>query len=162
MWQSISELAESFSDEDWKTVTECPGWTVQDQVVHIIGIERTLLGDPTPEVDLPSDLPHVKNDVGAMNEAWIESRRGHSGAEVLAEFREVTAERLRRVSAMSDDELGAPTPSPVGEVPYRDFLAVRVFDSWIHEQDIRRALGRPGGWDTPAMPRAGGAKRARR
>ena len=35
--------------------------------------------------------------------------------------------------------------SPVGEVPYREFMETRVLDSWAHEQDIRRALGRPGG-----------------
>ena len=35
--------------------------------------------------------------------------------------------------------------SPEGEVPYRDFLASRVLECWAHEQDVRRALGRPGG-----------------
>ena len=40
------------------------------------------------------------------------------------------------------DEIGW---SPVGEVPYRDFMETRVLDSWAHEQDIRRAVGRPGG-----------------
>ena len=40
------------------------------------------------------------------------------------------------------DEVGW---SPVGEVPYREFMETRVLDSWAHEQDIRRALGRPGG-----------------
>ena len=35
--------------------------------------------------------------------------------------------------------------SPVGEVPYREFMETRVLDTWAHEQDIRRALGRPGG-----------------
>jgi hypothetical protein len=30
-------------------------------------------------------------------------------------------------------------------VPYAVFMEVRVFDSWVHEQDARRALDRPGG-----------------
>ena len=33
--------------------------------------------------------------------------------------------------------------APVGQLPYRDFLATRVFDSWAHEQDVRRAAGPP-------------------
>jgi hypothetical protein len=33
----------------------------------------------------------------------------------------------------------------VGDVPYARFMEVRVFDSWVHEQDVRLALGRPGG-----------------
>ena len=35
--------------------------------------------------------------------------------------------------------------SPVGDVPYAVFMEVRAFDSWVHEQDTRRALDRPGG-----------------
>jgi hypothetical protein len=35
--------------------------------------------------------------------------------------------------------------SPVGQVPYAVFMEVRAFDSWVHEQDARRALDRPGG-----------------
>ena len=40
---------------------------------------------------------------------------------------------------------------PLGEMSYRDFLKVRVFDSWMHEQDIRRALDRPGHLDGPVV-----------
>src|SRR6202012_4422977 len=29
--------------------------------------------------------------------------------------------------------------------PHAEFMEVRVFDSWVHEQDVRRALDRPGG-----------------
>ena len=35
-------------------------------------------------------------------------------------------------------------PTPIGMVPYVDFMGVRIFDSWVHEQDVRRAVGRPG------------------
>jgi uncharacterized protein (TIGR03083 family) len=45
---------------------------------------------------------------------------------------------------MTDEQLEADTPSPVGQVPYATFMDVRVMDCWTHEQDIRRALGRPG------------------
>ena len=29
-------------------------------------------------------------------------------------------------------------------------MRIRVFDCWLHEQDIRDAVGRPGGEDGPA------------
>jgi uncharacterized protein (TIGR03083 family) len=35
--------------------------------------------------------------------------------------------------------------SPIGDVPYREFMVTRIVDTWAHEQDVRRALGRPGG-----------------
>jgi uncharacterized protein (TIGR03083 family) len=65
-------------------------------------------------------------------------------ADVLARWREVSAQRvdqLRSAPPERFDELG---PSPVGQVPYREFMAVRVMDCWSHEQDIRRAVGKPG------------------
>jgi uncharacterized protein (TIGR03083 family) len=35
----------------------------------------------------------------------------------------------------------------------RDLLPFRMFDAWVHEQDIRRAVGRPGDLDTPVAER---------
>jgi uncharacterized protein (TIGR03083 family) len=45
---------------------------------------------------------------------------------------------------MSTEELDEVGWSPLGEVPYRTFMTVRLFDSWMHEQDVRRAVDRPG------------------
>ena len=33
----------------------------------------------------------------------------------------------------------------MGQVPHAEFMTARVYDSWVHEQDVRRALDRPGG-----------------
>ena len=35
--------------------------------------------------------------------------------------------------------------TPLGERPYAIFMEVRVYDCWVHEQDVRLALDRPGG-----------------
>ena len=49
-WATIDALLESLPIEDWSTPTDLPGWDVRDNVAHLIGIEATLLGDPSPEV----------------------------------------------------------------------------------------------------------------
>jgi uncharacterized protein (TIGR03083 family) len=85
-----------------------------------------------------------------MNEAWVDARRQLPGDKVLAEFEEVTAARVAALEAMTDEQLETDTPSPVGQVPYATFMDVRVMDCWTHEQDIRRALGRPGHMEGPA------------
>jgi len=36
---------------------------------------------------------------------------------------------------------------PVGKGAVRDLLRTRVFDCWVYEQDMRRALGRPRGME---------------
>ena len=40
--------------------------------------------------------------------------------------------------------------TPTGPGTMADFLAIRILDCWLHEQDLRRALGRPGNLDGPA------------
>jgi uncharacterized protein (TIGR03083 family) len=147
-WRSTSAVCASLADADWDLATDCPGWTVRDQLAHMIGTESFLLGRPAPPVVPP--VEHVLNPIGEMNEAWITPRRPLPGSEVLAEFDEVTAIRLAALEAMTDEELEAETPSPIGRVPYARFMDVRVMDCWVHEQDIRRAVGRPGGLDGPA------------
>ena len=44
VWGSIATLCASFTEGEWKLPTDCPGWSVQDQVAHIVGTEAWLLG----------------------------------------------------------------------------------------------------------------------
>ncbi len=150
VWASMAELGESLDESGWKAPTECPGWTVQDNLVHITALERFILGDPLPAADVPDDLPHIRNDVGRSNERWIESRRAWTGADALAEFRAATAARLDDLYALDDDGFAAPSWTPMGEGTVFDLLGFRIFDSWVHEQDMRRAVDRPGDLDSAA------------
>ena len=109
VWGSMAELGASLDETEWKAPTECPGWTVQDNLVHITALERFILGDPLPSEDLPDDLPHVKNDVGRSNERWIESRRAWTGADALAEFVATTGTRASPSSGSSTTTASPPT-----------------------------------------------------
>lgn len=150
VWASMADGTAGISEEQWKTETECPGWTVQDNLVHITALEAMSIGKDLPLADVPDDLPHVKNDFGKQNERWIASRRSWTGADALAEFRAVTAERVDGLRALDAAGFGADSWTPQGPGTVRDLLPFRVFDSWVHEQDIRRALGRPGDLDSAA------------
>jgi uncharacterized protein (TIGR03083 family) len=143
-WASLAETCHELSDTEWALPTECPGWDVKDQLSHLIGIERALLGEAPPVWDGPLG-DHVKNDFARQNEPWVAVRRGEPGPVVYAEFVEVTETRLGELERRGDDEWSVVSWSPVGEVPYAVFMEVRVFDSWVHEQDARWALDRPGG-----------------
>lgn len=142
-WRSLEELCAGFTEDDWKRPTGCPGWTVQDQLAHLVDYEAGALGRPRPDV-VPPDLSHTKNALGESNEVGVEARRHRPGAEVLAEFREVTAARLAQLRALADDDLSRPVDTPAGPGTLADMLTLRVMDTWSHEQDIRRAVGRPG------------------
>jgi uncharacterized protein (TIGR03083 family) len=148
VWTSLSLACGHLDDRQWALATDCPGWSVKDQLSHLIGVERILLGEPSPPASTPTP-EHVRNPVGELNETWVAARRPVPGDQVLAEFVETTDRRLESLRAMSPEKFDVIGPSPIGQVPYREFMETRVIDSWAHEQDVRRALGRPGGRNGP-------------
>jgi len=145
VWGSIVELGESLSKEQFELATECPGWSVKDQFSHVIGTELLLEGAAAPDVDVAFAEPYVRNDLGALNERFVEVRRARGGPEVVAELKALATRRLDALRALDEESWELLGPSPIGIVPYVDYMGVRLFDSWVHEQDMRRAVGRPGG-----------------
>ncbi len=145
VWASIAALLESLDDEHWRRRTPLPGWDVHDNVAHIAGTEASLLGEAPPDVEIDRDaIDHVRNDIGAMNETWVVAMRGLSPAQMLARFRQVTDRRLDVLQSMSQEGWDAASFTPAGPSTYGRFMQIRVFDCWLHEQDMRDAVGRPG------------------
>ncbi|MCZ7528509.1 MAG: maleylpyruvate isomerase family mycothiol-dependent enzyme [Acidimicrobiia bacterium] len=140
---AIGALCAGFDEDAWATPTGLPGWTVKDVLAHVVGTESMLLGHASPDVDA-SHLPHVKNPIGAANESWVESMRPLAGSEVLARFRAVTTERLAALDAMTQADFDAPSWTPAGpDETYGRFMRIRHYDCFLHEDDIRQALGLP-------------------
>ncbi|MEO3783871.1 maleylpyruvate isomerase family mycothiol-dependent enzyme [Actinocorallia sp. B10E7] len=145
--RTVIGLGEGFTDAEWELPTDCPGWTVKDVVSHLISAEELFMGDPLPDHDLP-DLPHVHNELGRMVEIGVDVRRPLPGAEVLEQLKAVLD---RRLATLREVDPTAEAPQPDGRKgDHSRLMMFRAFDCWIHEQDIRRATGRPGGLDSPA------------
>lgn len=153
VWRSIDKLCESFTEREWKMPTDLPGWSVQDNLVHIIDYESRMLKRPIPE-HTPPERPHMQNDLGQRNEIWVDWCRPWPGSQVLEAYREVIAERLRVLRTVSEEELRAPSPASARGEALRDHLQRRLVDCWTHEQDIRRAISRPGHVDGPVVEHA--------
>jgi len=142
-WRSVSALGAGLDERQWKLPTDLAGWTVQDNLAHLIGTERSLQGLPGA-APLDGFGKHVKNPIGQFNEAEIEARRGRSGAEVLAEWNDLVELRLATLRSAGDDYFAEPRMTPTGPGTTADFLHIRVLDCWTHEQDMRRAVEQPG------------------
>lgn len=148
-WFDLLALGAELDDDQWIAETAVPGWRVRDIYAHIIGAERMLAGEPQPEVDIGSPA-HVRNEIGMANEAWIRSLADRSTVELLDDLRSVAITRIETLKAMTDDEWNAESWTPAGDATRGRWLHIRVYDCWIHEQDIRVAVGMPGGLTTKA------------
>ncbi|PWI41159.1 maleylpyruvate isomerase family mycothiol-dependent enzyme [Streptomyces sp. ICBB 8177] len=147
--EAISELVTPLSEGEWNRATECPGWSVRDVVSHVIGFECEALGDPRPIHSLPRDLYHVTDEFSRYCEVQVDVRRCHTAPEMTSELEYTIIRRSRQLR----NETRAPETTVRGlmgrEVTLELQLRMRAFDVWVHEQDLRRALDRPGNPDSP-------------
>ncbi|MFP1625922.1 maleylpyruvate isomerase family mycothiol-dependent enzyme [Streptomyces sp. 5K101] len=147
--ESIAELVQPLPQGEWNRATPCPGWSVRDIVSHVIGMECEMLGDPRPIHSLPRDLYHVQSDFARYMEMQVDVRRHHTSPEMTAELEYTMIRRARQLRNENRDP-GTLVRAPLGaeqtlELAYR----MRAFDTWVHEQDLRTALGKPGNLDSP-------------
>lgn len=146
VWRAaMADFRDAAARAEWRHPSVLPGWTVADVVAHVTWIERSQLGraDPPHEPDWAS-LPHVRDGFSRITEVPVDLRRSRTREEVLAEFDQAVAER-----EVALRELRASNPglvmNPLGRMmPFDEVIAMRVFDTWVHEQDIRVAVGDPG------------------
>jgi uncharacterized protein (TIGR03083 family) len=152
VWASIEELLGTLDLDQWSSPSPLAGWDVQANVAHMIGTESMLAGEPNPEVEVDrSENPHVRNDIGAFNEIWVQYLADKEPTEVLERFRDVTRRRIHALRAMEQVAWDAESFTPAGKDTYGRFMQIRVFDCWFHEQDIRDAVGVPGHRTGPAV-----------
>ncbi|MFJ7208497.1 maleylpyruvate isomerase family mycothiol-dependent enzyme [Streptomyces sp. NPDC098789] len=148
--EAISELVLPLAEAEWNRATPCPNWSVRDVVSHIIGIECEQLGDPRPIHTLPRDLLHVVDEFTRYMEVQVDVRRHHTAPEMTSELEYTVIRRMRQLRNEKRDPATTMVRGPLGEqVTLELALRLRAFDVWIHEQDLRAALGVPGNWDSP-------------
>ncbi|XGX79352.1 hypothetical protein LQK93_02154 [Terrabacter sp. BE26] len=145
--RSIIDLGYSCRDEDFDLETECPGWTVKDQIAHIVGAEKSFAGLPRPQLTVP-DYPHLRSDFARFVEVDVEARRGVTGRDVVAELAEFHPGRVAELRA-SDADVDTVIGGFFGpDTTFGQHLHRRIVDAWVHEQDLRAALDRPGNLDS--------------
>jgi len=144
-------LLEEVPEREWSTPTELPGWDVHAVVAHIAHLEALLAGARHEEVEI-GEPAHVKSPMGTFTEQGVVARRDHTPAELLKEIRESVAVRSAELAADPPSDADAPAPGIFGAIGWsqRTLLRNRPLDVWMHEQDVRRATGRPGNLDSPA------------
>lgn len=152
LWDTVAEdcltVVRALTDEDWERPTALPGWSVADVVAHLAHLEGVAGGLPQPEGgEHDPGAPGQTNGPIAreVTEAGVVARRGRSREDVVAELEQGCAARRDALADLDVSDLGAPAPGLAGRLGWdlRTWLRNRPIDLWVHEMDLRRALGRP-------------------
>ena len=87
----------------------------------------------------------------APHEQGVLARRGRSMDELVEELESSVAARYAELQSTPPTDGSVPAPRTPGGIgwSFATLLTNRPLDVWMHEQDIRRALDRPGGYDGP-------------
>lgn len=153
VWERLLEIGQEIPESKWTHPTACPSWSIADNFAHIVGTEAMLAGEPRPNI-AGVDMSIVKNPIAEMNQHWVESMRSSSKTEILDRLSKLKETRSKRLRSMTPEEWETLGPSPVGQAPYARFMQIRVFDCYMHEQDIRQAA------DLGFHPYGGAAERS--
>src|SRR5690242_3060046 len=146
---SFVALARDIPAGQWDLPTDLDGWSVKDNVAHTAHLESICAGAPEETLEV-AEAVHIKDLTGYYTEQGVLARRDKDMSALADEIEAAAAARLAELRAAPPTDGTAPPPRTPGGAPwnYETLLNNRPLDVWMHEQDIRRAIGRPGGYDT--------------
>lgn len=130
--------------------TDLPGWSVRDNLAHTAHLEAVLAGAPEETVEV-AEATHLTSLTHYYTEQGVLARRGRTLDDLADELEAAVGTRTAELAAdqPTDPEASA-TRTPGGVAwSWDTLLTNRPLDVWMHEQDVRRAVGRPGGYDGP-------------
>lgn len=132
---SFDAVLSELSDTDWHTPA-LRNLDVQGLVGHLIGVERLLHEAAGIGPALARGTDHVES---TQPDALAQA--GRPPAETRAEWLEVMNRTVAYASGLDRAGLTRPVTLHTITIPLERMLVVRMFETWTHEEDIRRALG---------------------
>ena len=128
---AFSRLVSDLTQHDWKVSSRCDGWTTGDVAGHVVG--------------QLTDVAALRLDGLGSPEATsrqVGERRGRTPKE-LAEELDASLQIASALATAFDDESWV-APPPGGSAASVGFgLESLWFDTYLHADDIRAALGQP-------------------
>ncbi len=147
--QELLSLLSQLSVEEWALPTVCAGWCVKDLALHVLGDDVGVLSrkrdghsSQTQSVDSWEELVAFLDE---WNEQWVVAARRLS-PRLLIDLLNVTGDELYHYfESIDPNALGGPVswagpePAPVWLDIAREYT-----ERWLHQQQIRDAVKRPG------------------
>jgi len=123
-YQSFGALVRSLDEAQWTTPSRCAGWQVGDVARHVVGtatdVAGGVAGTHTPDEE-------------------VQARKGQSATQIADELDQALTV-LQGLGALIDDAAWN-GPSPVPDMTMRQGILTLLYDTYVHGDDIRTALG---------------------
>jgi uncharacterized protein (TIGR03083 family) len=139
--KELLELCAGFDEEDWTSVSGCPGWSVKDLLAHLASL-YWLVVDPSALPEVPG-LPTEE-----AQDLYVRSRRASSPAEVLADYETVSERALEALAGLASATFEVPL-GDLGTYQASVLPSAFCFDHYTH---IRADLFAPRGPLTTGPP----------
>jgi uncharacterized protein (TIGR03083 family) len=136
----LDALLRGLAPEQWRTAV-VHGWDVQDTVLHLAGVDGLLAS----QLGLPDETPGNAGgeDLQGRTAAAIAHGRQQRPEQTRATWRAQADAILGQVTRHGRRALDRPVVFAGLSQPVWQVLLDRAFETWIHADDLRLALGLP-------------------
>lgn len=153
-WQAVDDLTrllEKVPQDQWSTPTDLDGWDVHAIAAHVAHLEAVMSGADHDDVEI-GQPPHVNGIMGTFTEQGVVARRDRNADDLIREIRESATRRHTQLLSSPPADVTALADGFASFVgwTWNTLLRNRPLDVWMHEQDVRRAIGVPGNMDSAA------------
>jgi uncharacterized protein (TIGR03083 family) len=141
-------LLSDLADGQWRLPTVCPGWSVRDIALHLLGVDVGYLSGRRDRFQDPwwgTASGDTVGDINVFNQNWVVAA-GRVSPRLLCELLSFTGDAVSSYLPTVDLAVTGipvwwvgPEPAPLWLDIAREFT-----ERWVHQQHIRDAVGQPG------------------
>ena len=144
----LVRLLESLAQEDWSKPTVCPGWSVKDVALHLLGVELGNLSRRRDGHSLGGAISgwgELVSLINQWNQEWVRVSRRISAPLLIDLLNHTGAQMCEHFFSLDPHAIGGavswagPDPKPVWLDIAREYT-----ERWHHQQHIRDAVDLPG------------------
>lgn len=139
--QTLDDIVGSLSDEQWRSATPSPGWSVADQIRHLTYFDGTAalaIEDPAAFQGAMTALFESAVSTVSTDDFTLAPYRELAPDELLTAWRANRA-ALASAGATLDNDTRVAWYGP--SMGAKSFLTARLMEVWAHGQDIVDAVG---------------------